>query len=155
MVENCSESASASPGAVLDQQGMVKLAPNFAWRDVALLGTLSHELELLGVTGLRIQVQNDYDVAALSEYEFGSPPQPDPLIYLGLGVGVGRRHHRSRSGYFLEPRALPERSATPFCNSKDRYVLADARVAPKPSLACVPSAPRSSAMPVTSSPSTP
>ena len=77
------------PGAVLDQQGMVKLAPNFAWRDVALQSALAQELESLGVTGLRIQVQNDYDVAALSEYEFGSPPQPDPLIYLGLGVGVG------------------------------------------------------------------
>ena len=77
------------PGAVIDQQGMVKLAPNLLWRDVPFLTTLSLELEALGVSGLRIQVQNDYDVAALSEYEFGEAPLPDPLIYLGLGVGVG------------------------------------------------------------------
>jgi predicted NBD/HSP70 family sugar kinase len=77
------------PGAVLDRQGMVKLAPNLPWRDVAFLETLSRELEALGARGLQIQVQNDYDVAALSEYEFGEAPLPDPLIYLGLGVGVG------------------------------------------------------------------
>lgn len=77
------------PGAVLDRQGMVKLAPNLPWRDVAFLETLSKELEALGASGLQIQVQNDYDVAALSEYEFGEAPLPDPLIYLGLGVGVG------------------------------------------------------------------
>jgi predicted NBD/HSP70 family sugar kinase len=77
------------PGAVLDQQGLVKLAPNLPWRDVPFLATLSSELETRGVSGLHIQVQNDYDVAALSEYEFGQAPLPDPLIYLGLGVGVG------------------------------------------------------------------
>lgn len=77
------------PGHVLDQQGMVKLAPNFGWRDVAFQSALMQELESQGISGLRIQVQNDYDVAALSEYEFGSAPLPDPLIYLGLGVGVG------------------------------------------------------------------
>jgi predicted NBD/HSP70 family sugar kinase len=77
------------PGAVLDQQGMVKLAPNLPWRDVAFQSDLAQELALLGVTGLPIQVQNDYDVAALSEYEFGQASLPDPLIYLGLGIGVG------------------------------------------------------------------
>lgn len=77
------------PGAVLERQGLVKLAPNFAWRDVAFQSSLSQALESQGISGLRIQVQNDYDVAALSEYEFGEAPLPDPLIYLGLGVGVG------------------------------------------------------------------
>jgi predicted NBD/HSP70 family sugar kinase len=68
---------------------VVKLAPNLPWRDVAFQTNFSQELALLGVSGLRIQVQNDYDVAALSEYEFSEAPLPDPLIYLGLGVGVG------------------------------------------------------------------
>jgi len=77
------------PGAVLDKLGVVKLAPNFPWRDVAFQTDLAQELAALGVSGLRIQVQNDYDVAALSEYEFGEAPLPDPLIYLGIGVGVG------------------------------------------------------------------
>lgn len=77
------------PGAVLDQQGVVKLAPNLPWRDVAFKADLAQKLALAGVVGLPIQVQNDYDVAALSEHEFGDAPLPDPLIYLGLGVGVG------------------------------------------------------------------
>lgn len=77
------------PGAVLDKQGIVKLAPNFPWRDVAFQADLAQELAMLGVPEMRIQVQNDYDVAALSEYEFGTAPLPDPLIYLGVGVGVG------------------------------------------------------------------
>ena len=77
------------PGAVLDQQGVVKLAPNLPWRDVPFLATLTQELAALGVHDLPIQVQNDYDVAALGEYEFGEMPLPDPLVYVGLGVGVG------------------------------------------------------------------
>ena len=77
------------PGTVFDQQGTVKLAPNFAWRDVAFRANLAHELAVLGVPDLSVLVQNDYDVAALGEYEFGEAPLPDPLIYLGLGVGVG------------------------------------------------------------------
>ncbi len=77
------------PGAVLDKQGVVKLAPNFPWRDVSLRSDLARELALIGVDNLCLHVQNDYDLAALSEYEFGADPLPDPLVYLGLGVGVG------------------------------------------------------------------
>ena len=77
------------PGAVLDRQGVVKLAPNIAWRDVAFQADLTAQLAAVGVHDLPVQVQNDYDAAALGEYEFGEAPLPDPLIYLGLGVGVG------------------------------------------------------------------
>ena len=77
------------PGAVLDPQGVVKLAPNIGWRDVAFQSDLTEQLAAAGVHDLPVQVQNDYDAAALGEYEFGEAPLPDPLIYLGLGVGVG------------------------------------------------------------------
>ena len=77
------------PGAVLDRQGVVKLAPNIAWRDVAFQDDLTAQLAEVGVHDLPVQVQNDYDAAALGEYEFGEAPLPDPLIYLGIGVGVG------------------------------------------------------------------
>lgn len=77
------------PGAVLEFQGLVKLSPNFPWRDVPVKIDLARELEAHGVTNLPIHVQNDYDVAALGEYEFGVDPMPDPMIYLGIGVGVG------------------------------------------------------------------
>ena len=74
---------------MLDRHGTVKLAPNFAWRAVAFLDCLKRELAALGVKDLRLQVQNDYDIAALGEHEFGEAPLPDPLVYMGLGVGVG------------------------------------------------------------------
>lgn len=77
------------PGAVLDPQGVVKLAPNLAWRDIPFQADLDRELNRQGVHGLRIQVQNDYDAAVLAEYEFAHETAPDPLICLGLGVGVG------------------------------------------------------------------
>ena len=77
------------PGAVLDHQGTVKLAPNLGWRDYSFHAVFSAELAASGVADLPILVQNDYDVAVLGEYEFGEAPLPDPLIYLGLGVGVG------------------------------------------------------------------
>lgn len=77
------------PGAVLEPLGLVKLSPNFPWRDVPVKPALARELEAVGVRGLPIHVQNDYDVAVLGEYEFGADPMPDPMIYLGLGVGVG------------------------------------------------------------------
>lgn len=79
------------PGAVLDHQGTVKLAPNLGWRDFSFYAVFSAELAACGVADLPILVQNDYDVAVLGEYEFefAEAPLPDPLIYLGLGVGVG------------------------------------------------------------------
>ena len=77
------------PGAVLDRQGVVELAPNLPWRDVPLRTELTAALSRLGVRGVPVQVQNDYDAAVLGEYEFGAEVLPDPLIYLGLGVGVG------------------------------------------------------------------
>ena len=77
------------PGSVLVKQGVVKLAPHFSWRDVAFQTDLLQELATLGVNDFPIQVLNDYDLAALGEYEFGDSPLPDPLIYVGLAVGVG------------------------------------------------------------------
>ena len=77
------------PGAVVDQFGSIKLAPNLGWRDVDFLPTLSRQFVNSSAAELPIIVQNDYDAAALSEHEFGPPPHPDPLIYLGLGIGVG------------------------------------------------------------------
>ena len=77
------------PGAVVDQYGSIKLAPNLAWRDIDFLPRLASQLGQTNAAGLPIIVQNDYDAAALSEHEFGPSPHPDPLIYLGLGIGVG------------------------------------------------------------------
>ena len=77
------------PGAVSGQEGLIKLAPNLAWRDLPFQSLFEKALAALGVVDLPVLVRNDYDAAALGEHQFGTSPAPDPLIYLGLGVGVG------------------------------------------------------------------
>ncbi len=77
------------PGAVDEASGVVRVAPNLGWRDVPVRLWLAEGLRAAGFANVPLQVQNEADVAALGEYEFGSPPVPEPLIYLSLGVGVG------------------------------------------------------------------
>ena len=77
------------PGAVDEASGIVRVAPNLGWRDVPLRQWLASGLKAAGLGAVALQVQNEADVAALGEFEFGAPPVPEPLIYLSLGVGVG------------------------------------------------------------------
>ena len=77
------------PGAVDDQAGLLRVAPNLGWREVPVRLWLAQGLRAAGYGDAELQVQNEADVAALGEFEFGAPPVPEPLIYLSLGVGVG------------------------------------------------------------------
>ena len=77
------------PGAVDDLAGVLRVAPNLGWRDVPVRQWLAQGLRAAGYGSVELQVQNEADVAALGEFEFGPPPVPEPLIYLSLGVGVG------------------------------------------------------------------
>ncbi len=77
------------PGAVNERAGILKIAPNLGWRDVQILSRLGSALTLAGAAGSPMFVQNEADVAALGEFEFGERPIPEPLVYLSLGIGVG------------------------------------------------------------------
>jgi predicted NBD/HSP70 family sugar kinase len=77
------------PGAVDDRADLVRVAPNLGWRDVPVRPWLARGLREAGFGAVDLQVQNEADVAALGEFEFGPPTLPEPLIYLSLGVGVG------------------------------------------------------------------
>ncbi len=77
------------PGAVDERVGLLKIAPNLGWRDVPILSRLGSALTRAGAVGLPMFVQNEADVAALGEFEFGERPIPEPLVYLSLGIGVG------------------------------------------------------------------
>jgi len=77
------------PGAVDERSGLLKVAPNLGWRDVEVLTQVRRTLEGNPLFNLPIYVQNEADVAALGEFEFGEAPVPEPLIYLSLGIGVG------------------------------------------------------------------
>jgi len=69
--------------------GLLRLAPNIGWRDVAVGPLLEAALAREGCGALELAVLNDADAAALSEFVFGSPPVPTSLVFLNLGYGVG------------------------------------------------------------------
>ena len=77
------------PGAVNEDVGLVRLAPNLGWRNVAFLDMAFQALTQAGLPPVPIHLQNDADAAALSEYEFGSHDSDDPLIFINCDVGVG------------------------------------------------------------------
>jgi predicted NBD/HSP70 family sugar kinase/DNA-binding XRE family transcriptional regulator len=77
------------PGAISEEAGLVRLAPNLAWREVPFLSMISTAFVNIGVPAVPIHLQNDADAAALSEYEFSSNESDDPLIFVSCDVGVG------------------------------------------------------------------
>jgi predicted NBD/HSP70 family sugar kinase len=77
------------PGAINEEAGMVRFAPNLAWREVPFLSMISAGFASIGVPAVPIHLQNDADAAALSEYEFSTNEGEDPLIFVSCDVGVG------------------------------------------------------------------
>lgn len=77
------------PGAINDESGIVRLAPNLEWRNVAFLPMIAQAFQSAGVPPTHIHLQNDADAAALGEYEFGAGDGDDPLIFINCDVGVG------------------------------------------------------------------
>lgn len=86
-------------GGVDEQRGHLHFAHNLGWRDLPAGRLLAEHLRGTALQGAPLFVQNDADVAALGELEFGTDSTPDPLIYLSLGLGVG-------AGVIVEDRLL-------------------------------------------------
>lgn len=77
------------PGIVDAASGVLQVAPNIGWRDVEVGPQLVAELEGAGLGHVPVYYQNEADLAAVGESEFGVRPVEDPLIYVSCGVGVG------------------------------------------------------------------
>jgi len=77
------------PGAVSEDAGIVRLAPNLGWREVPFLSMFVQALARSGFPSTPVHLQNDADAAALGEYEFGNRDSEDPLIFINCDVGVG------------------------------------------------------------------
>ncbi|KAM9863397.1 N-acetylmannosamine kinase [Leucobacter sp. BZR 635] len=71
-----------TPG-VVDDEGVVRVAPNFGWESLPLREILTER------TGLATTVGNDANVAALAEYSFGDTSEDFVLVRIGYGVGAG------------------------------------------------------------------
>jgi predicted NBD/HSP70 family sugar kinase len=78
-------------GAINDLTGIVRLAPNLGWRNVAFLDLISTAFTNSGLPSTVVHLQNDADAAALGEYEFGAGAGSgdNPLIFINCEVGVG------------------------------------------------------------------
>jgi predicted NBD/HSP70 family sugar kinase len=78
------------PGGVDEASGHLHFAPNLRWRNVAAGALLAAHLRRSTLNGVPLYLQNDADVAALGEFEFGGQARrPDPLVYLSVSQGVG------------------------------------------------------------------
>jgi len=90
------------PGLVRRSDGLVRLAPNLGWRDVAL-GT-----RLASVLKKPVQVANDAELGALAEHVRGLARDVADLVWVsadyGVGGGVvaGGRPLRGTAGYVGE-----------------------------------------------------
>ncbi|MBV8501966.1 MAG: ROK family transcriptional regulator [Paucibacter sp.] len=77
------------PGAVDSQTGVLQFAPNIGWRNVPVGERLRAELESADLSSVPVHYQNEADLAAIGETEFGPRPADDPLVYISCGVGLG------------------------------------------------------------------
>ena len=73
----------AVPGLLDGQLGVVRLAANLGWKNVALGPRLFHDL------GLPVSIHRNTNVALLAEEWWSPMPVADPLIYLTVGSGIG------------------------------------------------------------------
>jgi predicted NBD/HSP70 family sugar kinase len=77
------------PGAVAAAEGLLRVAPHFGWRDRAVAAPLQAALAAAGLAEVPVLVQNEADLAAIGELEFGPRPAGSPLVYLSCGIGLG------------------------------------------------------------------
>ena len=72
-----------SPGVVDGKKGIVLRWSNYDWNNVPFAITLSQ------LTGKKVYVANDANVAALGEAKFGATSQYQSSILLTIGTGIG------------------------------------------------------------------
>jgi len=77
------------PGAVDPGSGLLRVAPNFGWRDWPVVAPLQEALLQAGAGELPVLAQNEADIAAIGEMEFGPRPIGSPLVYVSCGIGLG------------------------------------------------------------------
>jgi glucokinase len=68
---------------MVDLHGVMRFAPNIAWREFALAERVER-----GV-GLRVLVDNDANVAAWGEYRFGAGRGFTSMLLVAVGTGIG------------------------------------------------------------------
>ena len=73
----------AAAGLVESSTGILRFAPNLAWRDAPLVAHLETELRL------PVVADNDNTAAAWGEYRFGAGRGHADILLVGVGTGIG------------------------------------------------------------------
>ncbi len=77
------------PGAVDTASGVLQMAPNIGWRNVQVGRVLGAQMAQAGLDRVPVYYQNEADLAAIGEAEFGDRPAEDPMVFVSCEVGVG------------------------------------------------------------------
>ena len=102
----------AAPGLVDSSAGVVTLAPNIGWRDVAVVEGLRARLP----GDYSVRADNDANLSAIAEWAMGSEAHTPDLVYLTGEVGVG-------GGVIVDGRLL--RGASGFTGEVGHVPLGD------------------------------
>ena len=87
---------------LIDLDGVMRFAPNLAWRDVPLAAHVGRALRL------PVVADNDNNAAAWGEYRFGAGQRARSLLLVGVGTGIGGgivldgRLYRGAGGFAAE-----------------------------------------------------
>lgn len=68
---------------IVDDKGIVLLAPNLEWEQVELKRLLEERL------GFPVAVDNEANAGALGELQFGAGREASDIVYLSVGTGIG------------------------------------------------------------------
>lgn len=110
------------PGLVRRSDGLVRIAPNLGWRDVAFSSMVADDLGL----GVPVMIGNDADLGALAEHQRGAGVGLTDLIYvcgnIGVGAGViaGGAPMPGAGGYAGEVGHLPYEPGGEECHCGNR-----------------------------------
>ena len=81
--ENIKRIGIGSPGPLNIKEGLIYEAPNLKWKNVPI-GRILEER-----TGIKVNLENDANAAALGEKYFGAGKDVDNMIYITVSTGIG------------------------------------------------------------------
>ena len=71
------------PGPINRESGSVIFAPNLMWHDVPIVHLLTRVIDV------PVCLENDANIAALGEYQFGAGKGSENMIYITVSTGIG------------------------------------------------------------------
>lgn len=107
-------------GMVDASEGILRFAPNLAWRDLPIAARMRDALEL------PVQVDNDASMAAYGEYRFGAGRGYRHLLLVTVGTGIGGgivsdgRLFRGAHGFAAEIGHIIVEPGGPLCGCGNR-----------------------------------